>query len=88
MGILKKNKLLLRGGVSHKQRETQGFCQKQGETMCVRITRIRQIEWYKILCKKKNPVKHISDVLANLITCNSITTAPFKTKQSAIESQK
>ena len=30
MGILKKNKLLFRGGVSHKQRETRGFCQKQG----------------------------------------------------------
>ena len=30
MGILKKNKLLFRGGVSHKQRETWGFCQKQG----------------------------------------------------------
>ena len=30
MRILKKNKLLFRGGVSHKQRETWGFCQKQG----------------------------------------------------------
>ena len=30
MGILKKNKLLFREGVSHKQRETRGFCQKQG----------------------------------------------------------